>query len=95
MKYKILISSNDGTSNITYQFYKVSTPNDNSKTVDWESDNAADTEEMLKELLNTYGLSRLKVVVDLPVDISVVVPEVTTNEGTVEETNLTPEENGE
>lgn len=85
MKYKILISSNDGTQNITYQFYKVASANDNSKTVDWESDNAASTEEMVKELLNTYGLSRLKVVVDLPIDISVIVPEVT-------ETNPTPEE---
>lgn len=77
MKYKILISNGLSASGImSYSFYQTADANDVDVKSDWESDSAETTANKFKELLSTYSLSRLKVVVDIPVTIDVEIPEV-------------------
>lgn len=69
MKYKILVKANNGATTDYFKFYQVS-----ASEGDWESVDKEETIAKLKELLEDYSLSELKLVINLDIDITMDIP---------------------
>ena len=87
MKYKILIKSNASQYDAInyYKYYQVS-----SAEGDWESTDKDETIAKVRELLETYSLSDMKLVINLDIDITMDIPEIP--QASVEETEDTTDD---
>lgn len=70
MKYKILVKISNGNTGIGYfKFYQVSPAEG-----DWESTDQEETKAKIKELLEEYSLSEMKLVINVDTDITIDIP---------------------
>ena len=70
MKYKILLRYDTDKTDY-YKFYQ-----DTNTNQDWESTDKEQTESTILELLETYNLSDLKVVIGIDVGINIALPDL-------------------
>ena len=72
MKYKILLLSKSNNVNY-YKYYQVS-PSEG----DWSTTDKAEAIDKITELLDTYSLSEISVVISLDITTSIDIPEIPT-----------------
>ena len=70
MEYKILLLSQNNNINY-YKYYQVS-----QSEGDWATTDKAEAISKIKELLNTYSLSEISVVISLAIDTTIDIPEI-------------------
>lgn len=70
MQYKILLLSKDN--NVSYYKYYQVSPSDG----DWSTTDKAEAISKIEELLNTYSLSEISVVINLDIDTTIDIPEL-------------------